>query len=474
MGVNVIHEHEPGPGTLGKPELYALAIGQVIGAGVITLIVPAIKMTGYSAWLAYFLAVLIGFIMVLPIIFVTGTVRLGGGNYSMLCDLAGPSIAGVFAYTLLIQTCALALFGTAAAAYIGDVIPALGTPINRRIVGILLLTFFYVVNLKGVDLMAKVQKLMTWILIASLLIFAIVGIAKIKLPIFDFSHPEFLTQGWTFNLVDGKITGGFLGAVLLFVYSCQGYYMTMAYGRDSRHATRDIPYVMFMAVPTLIVLYVGVAIAATGSLSIAEYGDSTTLVYAARSIFPTWLYYAFIIGGPIMALLSTLNSNFAYNAITIGQSCDDGWLPEKFGRKNKNGARHYVLTFSYIASIIPIVFGLSITVIVNIIQLITAVISILNVVAFWNLPKRYRNSWNASKYKVPDWLYYFICVLSTFLFVVVFVKSCLSMNKGLAIGFVALFIILGVLGVYKSKVGNITVHTSVWSSKKEAWEENLN
>ena len=50
MAINVIKEPAPKPGTLKRPELFALAIGQVIGAGVITLIVPAIKMTGYSAW----------------------------------------------------------------------------------------------------------------------------------------------------------------------------------------------------------------------------------------------------------------------------------------------------------------------------------------------------------------------------------------------------------------------------------------
>lgn len=66
MAIKVVHEPEPKPGSLGKPELYALAIGQVIGAGVITLIVPAIKMTGYSAWLAYFAAIIMGFVMILP------------------------------------------------------------------------------------------------------------------------------------------------------------------------------------------------------------------------------------------------------------------------------------------------------------------------------------------------------------------------------------------------------------------------
>ena len=60
MAIKIIKEPAPPPGVLGKKELYALAVGQVIGAGVITLIVPAIKMTGYSAWLAYLVAIIMG------------------------------------------------------------------------------------------------------------------------------------------------------------------------------------------------------------------------------------------------------------------------------------------------------------------------------------------------------------------------------------------------------------------------------
>ena len=82
--------------------------------------------------------------------------------------------------------------------------------------------------------MASAQKLMTWLLIAALLLFTIFGLAKMKLPIFDFSDPEFLTQGWGINFSDGQISGGFVGAMLLFVYSTQGYYMTTAYGGSSK------------------------------------------------------------------------------------------------------------------------------------------------------------------------------------------------------------------------------------------------
>lgn len=466
MAIKVIHEPEPKPGTLGTKELYALAVGQVIGAGVITLIVPAIKMTGYSAWLAYFTAILMGFIMVLPTFFVSSTLRLGGGNYSMLCDLAGPKVAGIFAYAYLTQCLSLSLFGTSAAAYLGDIFPILSSHWARVAVGAALLTFFYVVNLMGVDIMAFAQKLMTWLLIAMLFVFAVAGVTKGDLPIFNFSDPEFLTQGWGITFSNGQIAGGFTGAVLLFVYSCNGYYMTTSYGRDSKNARRDIPKAMLMTVPTLIVLYVGVAMAGTRAMTLADYGDSTTLVFAAQRILPSWLFILFIIGGPIMALLSTLNSSFAYNAINIGQSCDDGWLPAAFGKKNKAGARVWILTFMYVVGLIPIVFGFSIEVITNMVQLITSAFAILNMMAYVKLPKKYPTAWKKARLHVADGLYYAICWVSFAFFMVVLWKSCLSMSPALAAANVIAIVVLAGIGLWRSKTGNITIHTSVWSGEE--------
>ena len=466
MAIKVIHEPEPKPGTLGTKELYALAVGQVIGAGVITLIVPAIKMTGYSAWAAYFVAIIMGFIMVLPTFFVSSTLRLGGGNYSMLCDLAGPKIAGIFAYAYLTQCLSLSLFGTSAAAYLGDIFPVLSSHWARIAVGAALLTFFYVVNLMGIDIMAFAQKIMTWLLIAMLFVFAVAGIILGDLPIFDFSDPEFLTQGWGITFENGQIAGGFTGAVLLFVYSCNGYYMTTSYGRDSKNARRDIPKAMLMTVPTLIVLYVGVAMAGTRIMTLEEYGESTTLVFAAQRVFPTWLFILFIIGGPIMALLSTLNSSFAYNAINIGQSCDDGWLPEAFGKKNKAGARIWILTFMYVVGLIPIVFGFSIEVITNMVQLITSAFAILNMMAYVKLPKKYPAAWKKARLHVPDTLYYVICWVSFAFFMVVLWKSCLSMSPALAAANVIAIVVLAGIGLWRSKTGNITIHTSVWSGEE--------
>lgn len=386
----------------------------------------------------------------------------------MLADLAGPTSSGIFAFAYLTQCLSLSLFGTSAAAYLGDIVPALSGHLPRILLGAGLLTFFYVVNLMGVDIMAKAQKLMTWLLIAALLLFAVFGLVQRTLPIFDFSDPNFATQGWSITFENGQIKGGFLGAVLLFLYSCNGYSMTCAYGRDAKNAKRDIPIAMLLAVPTLIVLYVGVAMAGTGVMSIEEYGDSTTLVFAAQKIFPRWLFYVFIIGGPIMALLSTLNSSFAYNAITIGQSCDDQWLPAVFGKKNSRGARKWILTFMYIVGLIPIIFGLSITVITNMVQLIVSALALLYTYAYFRMPKKYGSVWKKSFLHIPNGAYYAICMISLAIYIVTIWKSCLSMHPALAFGNVAIIIIMAGLGIWRAKTGDITIHTSVWTGEEHA------
>ncbi|MTI60228.1 MAG: APC family permease [Firmicutes bacterium] len=472
MSIKVIEEPAPKPGVLKKPELFALSIGQVIGAGVITLIVPAMKMTGYSAWLAYFIAVIFGFITLAPVVFVASTVRLGGGFYSLICDMAGPTVSGIYAFGYLAQTISLSLFGVAAAEYMSDTFPVFSGSFSKIVIGIFLLTLFYVVNLMGINIMATIQKYMTWLLIVALLMFTAFGIANIKLPIFEFTNPGFLANGWiqftkgglleALKSESGLLKAGFIPAILLYVYSTQGYMMTIAYGRESQDATHDIPFAILMSVPALIVLYVGVAIAATGSFSIAEFGNSTSLTYAAKAIMPNFLFYVFIIAGPIMCLLSTLNSSFAFSAITIGQSCEDGWLPKKFGERNSRGARKYVLTFMYIIGVLPIIFQLRITTITNLIQLVVAALTFLYFVAYFKMPRKYPEAWNKSHLNIPNWIYYTIVVISLLANLIIFLKSIISISFILAMSLIVALAIAIAIGIWRSRTGDINIHTSVW------------
>ena len=49
MAKNIIkNKPEPAPGILKRSDLFAIAVGGVIGSGMVTLIGPAMAYTGYS------------------------------------------------------------------------------------------------------------------------------------------------------------------------------------------------------------------------------------------------------------------------------------------------------------------------------------------------------------------------------------------------------------------------------------------
>lgn len=69
--------------------LVFIATGQVIGAGVVTVIGPAIEATGNSAWLSYGAAVLLGGLTILPYIFLSSALILQGGEYTIATSMLG-------------------------------------------------------------------------------------------------------------------------------------------------------------------------------------------------------------------------------------------------------------------------------------------------------------------------------------------------------------------------------------------------
>lgn len=72
---------------LGLTDLIAMSSGQVIGAGVVTLIGTAIACTGQAAWLAYGAAIFIGFLSIVPFILMSSTFMLKGGEYTIVANM---------------------------------------------------------------------------------------------------------------------------------------------------------------------------------------------------------------------------------------------------------------------------------------------------------------------------------------------------------------------------------------------------
>lgn len=438
---------EPPKGPQRRPELLALAVGQVIGAGVVTLVGPAIAYTGYSAWLAYFAAIVLGLVYILPIVFITGTVRLGGGQYSMVSGILGPIPAGFQAISCLTGSFACALFATSIGGYVNDLLPF----IPAQIASITFLTLFFVINLFGVNIMAKVQKLMTWCLLAALMLFIVFGLFHLQNPIFDFHSGDFLSGGFK----------GFVSATMLLYYSTTGHYLTMNYSRTAQNATRDIPWAMLMATPVLLVVYCGVAIVATGVLPVADTAGRS-LAVVAQSIFPAPLFILFIIFGPMFALFTTMNGTMAGTPYMIAQSAFDGWLPKSFADKNKHGVFWKILVFEYLYSLIPVIFNFSTSEISNNMLLFSSFVTCIQLFAYFRMPSKFPEAWKRSRWHVPNPVYYLCCTLCAALNIFVLFNSFATLNPVVAIVSGLLIVLAFVYAIIRMRSAKVVIQNSAW------------
>lgn len=465
MAVTTVKK-KPIRGNLDRADLYAIGTGQVIGAGIVTYTITCLKMTGYSAWIAYVVAILLGFVLILPNLLASKVLRINGGFYSVVSSTMGGTGAGIFSYVFVLSLVGISTFIRATTEYIGDIIPALNSPTMKIALGMGLIAFFLIVNLLGMDVFAKVQKLMVWILLASLVLFIVFGLPKVHLPIFDFNDPDFLING-IFKFTDGQLTGGLFLAMFSFMNSTYGYGVIVGYGGQAKNAKKDMAPAMFLSMLTILVLYTLVAIVAAGCMSIKEYGDSTTLVYVAQRIMPGPLVYVFVIGGPVMALLTTINSSFNSASITIAKSVEDGWFPAAMAKKNRFGAFKWPLVLLTIFASVPVLLGFNIQQLLAYLGPISSSPVLIYLFGFLRFPKKFPEVFDKPG-GVGKKFYYVATVAAIIIQLAVFLRGVLASGPHaviISLGALAIFIGAGVL---RSKKGNVTIYDAVWDVDEPA------
>ena len=405
-------EKKQSKGKLTFAELWMLGVGQVIGAGVITTIGPAIGLTGYSVWLAYLAAILLGLLINLPIIIFSSVTKFSGGDYSVITNLGGEKAGGMFIISFFLQMLTMSLYATALGIYVKSLIPSA----NTVVVAIIGVALFYGINLLGTKNMAKIQKILSAILIACLFGFVAVGLAKGNAaPAFDFSGEQFMSGGFA----------GFIGAMMILVYSCQGYKLTVNYGGMAKNPTRDLPRSMLAVIPVLFILYCGAALA---DVSVLPLGDVMNSTYGMAV-------------GPYMT------------------ATRDGWLPEIFGKTNKNGAPVLILTIQLVVGLIPVLLGFSVGTIVNNIMVITSVFQLLLFYAVFQTPKKMPEKLASSSLHLSPLALRVIVIIATIAQLFILIYSLQSLTLPLAIFNIIAIIVCFAYAIWRHKTGKTHVNT---------------
>lgn len=368
---------------LGFGDLLGAAMGTIIGAGIMTLLGATIAMTGRSVPLAFLAAAGITICQFLPMLLVAGTVRLRGGQYTMVAMLAGNKFAGAFSVIHIFSQVAIAMYPLAFASYFVSLF-GFG---HEKLVALIVLTIFFVLNCFGIDKFAKFQNVIVALLVVALGIFVAFGSSKIAPGYFE---PEsFLPNGFL----------GLFKAGGLLTFAVAGAYTVVNLSAEAKNPTRDIPLVMIVSTLIVSALYGVVSVIAAGVLPLEQVaGQNLTVV--AGVIFPRSLYVFFVVCGAGFAIISTLNAQFAWASKPVMQACDDGWFPPGLARLSRWKTPYVILTLLYAIAVICIVAGLDISVLGNVFLIgMSAVNLIINAFA-WKMPVLCPKEWENSKFKV--------------------------------------------------------------------------
>lgn len=384
---------------LGFWDLMGSAVGQIIGAGIMSLLPAAMAVTGRSVVFSFLIAAIITCCGAIPFIFISSCVRLRGGSYTQLAVMGGKLLAGTQAITAIIGNLSLAMYGISLADYLCSLFgwgPEAVKPIALSV-----LTIFLLLNLIGVDAFAKVQNLLVIVLIFSLAMFGAFGIGKVQ-------------WGNYFNNADGYfMMAGVMGvcqASATLTFATGGGTVVLNFSAEAKNPTRDIPVVIIVSTLSVAVLYGFLSFVAAGVLPTEQVlGQNLTVV--ANSILPYPLYVLFIVGGAGCALASTLNNSLATSPKPLMQMCDDGWLPQSFAALNKKKVPWKIQIFLYIVAVICTVSGLSIAILGNMTQVASAVSNVIIAWGTMRIPKLVPEAWEKSKFKVPQGVLNVLCVL---------------------------------------------------------------
>ena len=330
---------------LGLSQLVWIATGQVVGAGVVTIVGSALAATGYSAWFAFSAAVLMGLLRIIPQIFFFSTKVVPGGTYGMVTRCCGKQYGGMMTISSLIQWVAR---GTAVLS-IGMYLAAMFPSQNKVVMAVGVWALLSTANLFGVDVMAKIQSITTPVLLICLITFSIVCCFNVQPGYMDFSNPEMFTNGLT----------GWLSAVVLLNYSTSGHSLVANFAPRAENPKKNIPLAMLITTGIIFILYTAVGFAA-GAVLPLEQTAGGTLTDNARYLFPTFFYYIFMFGGPIFALLTTMNSGIMNSAFPVLAGVKEGWLPKFFIKQNKHGAYWVSILIIFVVGCLPVCTGMSV------------------------------------------------------------------------------------------------------------------
>lgn len=218
--------------------------------------------------------------------------------------------------------------GTVECAMFGNAINSVyDTGIPSWVFSVTMIIFLMIANLQGIDLFAKVQNFVAYVLIASITVMGLIGtlgLGKGEIV----SQPLFKAESVT-------DTFGLLGiGFFLFI----GYEFVIPIARNIKNEKRNIPLGMVLSLLIILIMQIFMVIGMAKYTPYEELGANASphILYGTNILGDFGAYWMIVISA--LAVVSTVNSAMSSFSFICAGMAKINLLPAFFAKKNKKGA----------------------------------------------------------------------------------------------------------------------------------------
>lgn len=325
--------------------LWALGVGAVVGDGIFLLIGEGIATAGPSAILAYFIAGLFQFFLMIALAEIAIGMPFAGGMSVWVERFLGKwwgFLSGfAFAAGWVIGGGGISMaLGTITSWFF----PQLTSKVWITIFAIIFVSIFAVLNILGTSIAAKTQLYLVLLLTAGMTLFAVLGIKDIDINNFK----EWMPHG----------TSGFFSAIPLGTYAYLGAVSLVTAGSEVVNP-RDLPKALIWSSVTFLVIYTVAQFVLQGIIPWDQVTmDSSPFTDAANIVFGYAGAFIINIVAWIAAATCILMGTFYTASRIFFSQARRGYLPKFFGYLHpKTRTPVYGILFIWACSVAFILIG---------------------------------------------------------------------------------------------------------------------
>jgi len=308
---------------LGLPEVVSIAVGTMIGASIFSIFGLGVGMAGKHLPEALILSGVFALMVAYSYATMGKKVVSNAGPIAFILKGIGDNLlTGTLSLLLwLTFVVSIALFAKGFAGYFLPLAHIPPTPFSKGMTEVGLIAAFTGLNFFGSKSVGRAELFIVMIKLSILVLFIVLGFISMKSNLIS---PTFSASG----------AYGMLHASVIFFLSYMGFGLIVNTSENMKNPQKNIPRAMYISVGIVLVIYVGVAVAAIGNLSVPELlkAKDNALAMAAKPFIGVFGFILISVGA-LFSISSAMNATIYGGANIAYALAKDGELPEFFERK---------------------------------------------------------------------------------------------------------------------------------------------